>query len=115
MKVCNVSGCGTLHDSKGGRCPTHARDADKGRGTARDRGYNTRGHQAFRDAVLTRDMVCVIPDCMQWATVADHYPHSRRELVDMHMNPNDPRFGRGLCLIHHSIETAQHQPGGFNT
>lgn len=114
MKVCNVASCPTLFDGKGGRCPEHARQADQARGTTRDRGYNTRGHHAFRNTVLTRDVVCVIEGCIQWATVADHYPHSRRELIQLGLNPNDPQFGRGLCHQHHSIETAQHQPGGFN-
>lgn len=59
-------------------------------------------------------MVCVLCN-VALSTVADHYPHSRRELIDMHMNPNDPQFGRGLCHQCHSTETAQHQPGGWNT
>ena len=114
MRVCNVAGCPTLFEGKGGRCPQHTRQADQARGTSRDRGYNTPGHRAFRAAVLMRDPICVIPGCNQWATVADHYPLSRRELVERGMNPNDPQYGRGLCHQHHSVETAQHQPGGWN-
>lgn len=115
MRVCNIPGCPTLYEGTEGRCPQHAKQADRARGSSRDRGYNTPGHRAFRTAVLTRDIVCVIPGCMQWATVADHYPRSRRELVELALNPNDPQYGRGLCHTHHSVETAQHQPGGWNT
>lgn len=111
MKVCNVHGCGTLFDGKGGRCPTHNREARAGR--THNRVYSTPGHRAFREAVLTRDPICTTPGCIQWATVADHYPRDRRELVTLGLNPNDPAYGRGLCHQHHSIETAKYQPGGF--
>lgn len=114
MKVCNIPGCPTLFEGNSGRCPTHAREADRARGTSRDRGYNTPGHRAFRTAVLTRDPVCVL--CRKaFSTVADHYPRSRRELIDLGLNPNDPAHGRGLCKPCHDRETAQHQPGGWNT
>jgi 5-methylcytosine-specific restriction protein A len=115
MRVCNVAGCPTLYEGKGGRCPTCTTQADRARGTARDRGYNTRGHQAFRNHVLTRDPICVIPGCINFSTVADHYPLSRRELQERGLNPNDPAHGRGLCKPHHDSETSQHQPGGWNT
>jgi 5-methylcytosine-specific restriction protein A len=45
---------------------------------------------------------------------ADHHPLSRRELVERGLNPDDPKHGRGLCHAHHSSETSQHQPGGWN-
>lgn len=112
MKVCNLHGCGTLFHGKGGRCPAHATQARRAR--ISNKVYNTAGHHAFRDAVLTRDVVCVIPGCVQWATVADHYPRDRKTLVDLGLNPNNPAYGRGLCHQHHSTETAQHQPGGWN-
>jgi 5-methylcytosine-specific restriction protein A len=52
----------------------------------------------------------------QWvlATVADHWPLSRRELAERGMDPDDPAHGRGLCHGCHSKETAINQPGGFN-
>jgi 5-methylcytosine-specific restriction protein A len=50
---------------------------------------------------------------VQFSTVADHYPLSRRELVELGLNPNDPQYGRGLDHRCHSIETARNQPGGF--
>lgn len=111
MKVCNVAGCPELFEGKGGRCPTHTREA-RARRTS-NRVYNTAGHQRFREVVLTRDVVCVIPGCVQWATVADHYPRDRRTLVELGLNPNDPQYGRGLCTVHHNQHTAATNPSGF--
>lgn len=114
MRVCSVHGCPTLYPaSEGSRCPTHRKAADRARGTASDRGYNTPGHHAFRAAVLTRDPICVL--CHRaLSTVADHYPRSRKELIELGLNPNDPAAGRGLCKPCHDTETAHNQPGGFN-
>lgn len=111
MKVCNVAGCPTLFDNAGGRCPEHATQARQARTS--NKVYNTRGHRAFRDAVLKRDLVCVTPDCNEWSTVADHYPLTRIELVTQGLNPNDPQYGRGLCATHHNKHTAATTPGGF--
>ena len=44
-----------------------------------NRVYRTAGHRRFRAAVLARDYTCVL--CPSFATVADHYPIDRRELV----------------------------------
>lgn len=75
--------------------------------------YATAGHKAFRESVLARDPVCVL--CLAArATVADHYPHERRDLVDMGLDPNDPKFGRGLCKRCHDEHTARTSPGGWN-
>ena len=98
------------------RCDAHRlqleRDYDKRRETQGQRGYNSKGHRQFRRRVLDRDPVCVI--CGDIATDADHHPRSRRDLIAAGENPNDPRFGRGLCHSCHSKQTAVHQPGGWN-
>ncbi|WP_284294541.1 hypothetical protein [Luteimicrobium album] len=47
------------------------------------------------------------------ATVADHYPTERRDLVDMGLDPDDPARGRGLCKPCHDKKTARTMPGGF--
>lgn len=113
MRVCSVAGCPTIYEGTTSRCPTHTRQADKGRGTARERGYATRGHQHFRNQTLSRDPICTL--CfLRESSVADHYPLSRRELIEQGMNPNDPQHGRGLCSSCHNKETAQNQPGGWN-
>lgn len=111
MKVCSVPGCPTFTPA-GGRCLDHARAADTSRGTATERGYTSRGHRAFRAAVLRRDPICV--SCqLAAATVADHYPVSRRDLLLASLDPNDPTRGRGLCASCHSTSTTTAQPGGF--
>jgi 5-methylcytosine-specific restriction enzyme A len=93
---------------KGGRCQRHSRQADGQRGTATQRGYTSDGHQAFRDEVLkAAGHRCAV--CGAEADIADHYPHSRRELVVLGMNPDDPRHGRALCKRHHDQHTASTQ------
>lgn len=39
LRVCSVPGCPAL--TTGGRCPNHARQADRARGTRQQRGYTT--------------------------------------------------------------------------
>jgi 5-methylcytosine-specific restriction protein A len=109
--VCNVPGCATISDQP--RCTEHRRQADRLRGSATQRGYTSRGHLAFRSAVLRRDPICVICH-LAVSTIADHFPISRRDLIEQGLNPNDPQHGRGLCASCHGSETARHQPGGWN-
>jgi 5-methylcytosine-specific restriction enzyme A len=114
MRVCSVSGCPEIYpSSEGSRCRSHRALADRRRGTAHERGYTGRAHQSFRDTVLVRDPVCVLC-CIRLATVADHFPHSKRELIDLGLDSNDPARGRGLCKPCHDRETAASQPGGWN-
>lgn len=42
MRVCSTPGCPTLVSAgaRGGRCVTHAREADRARGTKAERGYD---------------------------------------------------------------------------
>jgi 5-methylcytosine-specific restriction protein A len=63
--------------------------------------------------VLDRDPNCVLYH-VRPSVVADHWPKSRRDLVDLNLNPDDPANGRGLCTGCHNAETAQNQPGGWN-
>lgn len=108
MKVCSIPGCPTLVDS--GRCATHNTQARKAR--VDNRAYSSKAHLTFRDAVLKRDPTCVL--CHNAPShVADHYPRTRRELVAHHMNPNDPKHGRGLCDDCHNKHTARTSPGGW--
>lgn len=110
MRVCSVHGCPEIYDGKHSRCATHRRVA-RARRTG-NRVYSTPAHRAFRAAVIQRDPICVA--CGQaFSTVADHYPRDRRTLVDLGMNPNDPKHGRGLCAPCHNKHTAATTPGGF--
>lgn len=109
-KVC--SRCPNLVEQGVSMCPTCRAASDKAR-NAEPRGYNTTGHRSFRQAVLARDPICKLCG-IAWATVADHYPMSRRDLVDAGLDADDPKHGRGLCSSCHNRETAIHQPGGWH-
>jgi len=115
LRPCSTPGCGT--PTSGSRCdqcaPRLRADSDRRRPNASRRGYTSRGHRRFREAVLARDPICVL--CRKAASAeADHWPLSRKQLIAQGADPNDPERGRGLCHRCHSSETARHQPGGWN-
>jgi 5-methylcytosine-specific restriction protein A len=116
-KACTVPGCDQLADH--GKCQDCQREADQRRGNFRQRGYRRKHEQRFRKGVLERDINCVI--CIndnRWtpATVADHWPLGRDELIEQRLDPDDPANGRGLCTSCHSRSTALNpkQAGGWN-
>ena len=85
-KVCSTPGCPAFADPGKSRCHAHDRQADnarEGRGI-----YSTRGHRAFRRAVLRRDPLCVL--CRTIATAADHHPRTRLELVEQGAKARTP-------------------------
>lgn len=111
LSVCSVPGCPTLAR---GRCDEHKRTAERQRGSAAERGYGGAAWTIARRTVLMRDPICVV--CKHaFATVADHWPVSRRDLVAQGVrNPDSPRHLRALCASCHGKETAREQPGGWN-
>jgi 5-methylcytosine-specific restriction protein A len=92
---------------RAGKCSRHLRMADRQRGSSSKRGYDQNHAQLFRKPVLeAADYRCQWPDgCDAEATVADHHPRTRMQLVADGDNPNDPQHGRALCLPHHSRHT----------
>lgn len=111
LRVCSTPGCPEY--TEGGKCAGCKGDAERRRGTSTQRGYGSAHRRRFRAAVLDRDPECTV--CGQAPSRhADHHPLSRRELEQQGLDPNDPRYGRGLCGACHSTETAAHQPGGWN-
>ncbi|RAV17496.1 holin [Mycobacterium colombiense] len=88
------------------RCRTHYKQAEKRRGNSSERGYGSRHERMFRRPVLMRDPICVMQDCDEPSVHADHYPYTRRQLVRMGLDPDDPQYGRGLCTHHHNQWTA---------
>ena len=110
-RVCSTPGCPNLQQGRG-KCPACKAKADRAR---RPHGnpYATPGHHAFREAVLARDPICVV--CLSArATVADHYPLDRVDLIDQGLDPNDPSRGRGVCKPCHDKHTARSKPSGWN-
>ena len=118
-KVCSTSGCPNLVESGGlcGKC-RRAKDAKRSR---RSNPYNSRAHRAARQRVLARDPYCVCVGqcgrhkgmCGAPSTVADHYPYERVDLVEMHEDPNDPNWMRGICKPCHDSKTGRTKPSGF--
>ena len=93
-------------------CPKHQRQADLARGTRQERGYGSEWERRRAD-YLAANPVCRL--CPSTATVADHYPVSRRELVAQGVaDPDTDHRLRPLCASCHGKETAVHQPGGWN-
>ncbi len=110
--VCSRPGCPNI--TKSGQCESCRGEAEQRRGSSTERGYGrTPEHRAFRAAVLDRDPICVLCH-VEPSVIADHFPQSRRELVASDLDPNDPRYGRGLCRPCDGRQTAQRQPGGWN-
>ncbi len=107
MRVCNVPGCPTLTDQP--RCPDHQQQAERERGTARQRGYGTKW-QVTRRRYLKRHPICCEPDCMRLATDVDHIDG----LGPLGPRGHDPANLRAYCHPHHSQRTARDQPGGWH-
>jgi 5-methylcytosine-specific restriction protein A len=90
---------------RAGKCAKHYSQADRRRGSAHERGYGTEHQDRFRVGVLrAADWACVA--CGGDATVADHYPRTRKQLLADGDDPNDPQFGRALCKRCHDRHTA---------
>lgn len=124
LKVCSTKRCPELVPA--GRCAACTAAAEQQRGSAARRGYGRRHRDRFRAGVLARDPLCVCVDehrgpgghgragCLVPSVHADHHPRDRDELVRLHLDPDDPAHGRGLCQPCHSWHTSQAQPGGWN-
>lgn len=103
--------CELSHAAVKRKAAQHRTDAQ--RPPPRARGYDRAHATRFRNPVLRRDPLCVL--CHKApSTDADHHPNTRAELISMGLDPNDPRWGRGLCHPCHSSETAKHDGGYGN-
>jgi 5-methylcytosine-specific restriction protein A len=110
LRVCPTARCPNLTD--GGRCVDCRAKASRLRGSASSRGYGTAWARRRR-AYLVRHPICTL--CPRQATVADHHPISRRDLVDAGVpDPDADHRLRPLCTPCHASETARNQPGGWN-
>lgn len=122
MKVCSRPGCPTI--TAGGRCDTCTKQAERGRSDHALRGGGNRASwRNARRACLQRDPVCTCTDeahghgvrCYGASTVADHYPDSKRELIEQGITDTDALDRlRGICASCHGKHTAETSPGGWN-
>lgn len=111
---CATPGCpGKTPTGRCERCQGRGqRGTAQGRETTAARGYGAIW-RAVRLDYLGRHPRCVL--CGRMATVADHYPTSRRQLIrDQVPDPDADHRIRPLCAPHHATETAKHQPGGWH-
>ena len=74
---CSVPQCGGFSEVRG-RCRAHATERERDRGFANERGYDARW-RALRIDYLLAHPICI--DCGAQATVPDHFPRSRKELL----------------------------------
>ncbi|MEV6544408.1 holin [Streptomyces sp. NPDC051665] len=121
-RPCSTGSCpGTpvRGSAKCGQCLGRSRRA---RPSSAAQGYGAEHRDRFRAGVLARDPACVCSEqahghgspCGAPSEHADHWPLSKRELVERGWDDHDPRHGRGLCHPCHSKETGHHQPAGWN-
>ncbi len=103
LTFCSAPGCSVRVPR--GRCPRHARAADRRRGTAHERGYDSRWQQARR-AYLTEYPFCV--DCGRPASVVDHNQPHRGDPALFWVESN----WRARCATCHNRKTAT-RDGGF--
>lgn len=104
-RPCKVCGRPAIRN---GRCDLHERQRSQRIGTSQQRGYDAQHEEHFRRNVLQQHPICCL--CQQMPSiVADHYPHSRKALVRMGLDPNNPDYGRGLCVSCHNAHTSKHQ------
>ena len=82
------------------------------RATPHARGYGAKWRKR-RAAYLAEHPTCSL--CPGPSQVPDHFPRSRKELLDQGVDdPDLPCFLRPLCERCHNRETATRQPGGWN-
>jgi 5-methylcytosine-specific restriction protein A len=81
------------------------------RPTASERGYGTKWRR-IRAQYLKHHPTCCL--CGKSASVPDHHPRSRRELIAAsEPHPDAWKHLRPLCASCHGTQTAEHQPGGW--
>ncbi|ASS66387.1 5-methylcytosine-specific restriction enzyme A [Paenibacillus sp. RU4T] len=107
-KPCSKPGCPAL--TTGRFCQSHTKQDDRQRGTAAQRGYDSKWRKA-RVGFLIKHPLCVTctaEGAVGAATVVDHIvPHQGDKVLFW-----DRNNWQGLCKLHHDRKTAQ-EDGGF--
>jgi len=113
LQPCTTPGCPGRATT--GRCPHCRAGRQLNRRlkveTAAERGYGAAWRRLRRD-YLQRHPVCVL--CRRMATIPDHYPRSRKQLLAAGVaDPDADEYLRPLCDPCHRSETGRRQPGGW--
>ncbi|HJV73157.1 MAG TPA: HNH endonuclease [Noviherbaspirillum sp.] len=126
--ICRQAGCGALVEMPG-FCPVHKKDQQRKdverRGTAHERGYNSRWRKA-REGFLRKHPLCVHCERerrLTAATIVDHIqPHKLKEALDSGDQVAIERARKlfwdsennwqSLCKHHHDVKTAT-EDGAF--
>nr|DAT23874.1 MAG TPA: HNH endonuclease bacteriophage, HNH Endonuclease, DNA.52A [Caudoviricetes sp.] len=116
LKPCPTPGCPALIPPTTRACPECLKRV---RHTTDTKPYTSVGHRKARAKLLALHPYCQCEGCKahkglctQKATVADHFPLERFELIAEGKDPNDTRFMRALCKQCHDIKTAATRPAG---
>jgi 5-methylcytosine-specific restriction protein A len=105
---CAAPGCGAHSTSPRGRCPKHLRKQP----SAVAAEYDDHWARRVRLPYLVANPACVL--CGHLATVADHWPDSRTQLVGSRVTDPDAWHRlRPLCVPCHGRETLKHQPSAW--
>ena len=113
LKPCTTPGCpGRCENGRCGRCS----NARQGNRRLRAEAAGQRGYGAtWRHRRL--DYLAGHPGCRlcpRMASIPDHYPYSRRELLALDVaDPDADEHLRPLCDACHRRETGHRQPGGW--
>nr|WP_133580653.1 HNH endonuclease signature motif containing protein [Aureibacillus halotolerans] len=109
LKPCNEMTCNQLTRNRYCEAHTHIKpDYEQHRGTAHQRGYNTRWRKA-RQAYLAAHPVCV--ECKRMANVVDH--------ITPHKGDDDLFWDQGnwqaMCTSCHNSKTAREDMGSWQS
>lgn len=113
LRPCSTPGCpGRALTGRCKRCDAgRAANPRLRAATAAQRGYDARWRTRRLD-YLAGHPTCTL--CPRAATIADHYPLARRELLALGVrDPDADEFLRPLCRSCHDHETGDRQPGGW--
>jgi 5-methylcytosine-specific restriction enzyme A len=105
--------CPRCRQSIHGRCPTctpaHRTTTDQARGNSNSRGYDSHWRRVIRPAFLRANPICVL--CGTLATVPDHWPTTRAQLVaDGAPDPDAEHRLRPLCTDCHNLYGLSYKP-----
>jgi 5-methylcytosine-specific restriction protein A len=111
-RPCVQPGCPESVRGKESTCPEHAKQRHKQRANRGGSSYGRNWRERVQPRFIYRNPWCVL--CGGQATVADHWPISRRDLVAKgEASPDSFKHLRPLCKACDAKERPKREPGGF--